>query len=71
MYAVNAEVLERLPADARVLHPLPRGAELPYELDEDFRIACFRQAANGLYVRMALLSLLAAEGQESRHATSA
>ncbi|HET6317767.1 MAG TPA: aspartate carbamoyltransferase [Chloroflexota bacterium] len=59
MYAVDGEVMARLPVGARVLHPLPRGPELPWELDEDPRIACFRQAANGLYVRMALLSLLA------------
>ncbi|MCA1645638.1 MAG: aspartate carbamoyltransferase [Chloroflexi bacterium] len=60
-YAVDAEVMARLPAHARVLHPLPRGPELPLDLDTDPRIACFRQAANGLYVRMALLELLAAE----------
>jgi aspartate carbamoyltransferase catalytic subunit len=60
-YTVDAEVLAQLPAEARVLHPLPRGPELPPDVDADPRIACFRQAANGLYVRMALLSLLAAE----------
>ncbi len=60
-YSVDSDVLARLPADARVLHPLPRGPELPAELDADPRIACFRQAANGLYVRMALLSLLASD----------
>jgi aspartate carbamoyltransferase catalytic subunit len=58
-FSVDAEVLERLPADARILHPLPRGPELPSELDDDPRIVCFRQAGNGLYVRMALLILLA------------
>ncbi|MGI9146776.1 MAG: aspartate carbamoyltransferase [Chloroflexota bacterium] len=58
--AVDAKILASLPADARVLHPLPRGPELLPELDSDPRIACFRQAANGMYVRMALLSLLAA-----------
>lgn len=58
-YAIDAELLAALPAEARVLHPLPRGPELPAELDGDQRVACFRQAANGLYVRMALLSLLA------------
>jgi aspartate carbamoyltransferase catalytic subunit len=42
-----------------VLHPLPRGSELPPEVDDDPRVVCFRQAGNGLYVRMALLSLLA------------
>jgi aspartate carbamoyltransferase catalytic subunit len=58
-YAIDAQLLAALPTEARVLHPLPRGPELPVELDVDPRVACFRQAANGLYVRMALLSLLA------------
>jgi len=58
-FDVDADVLRRLPDQARVLHPLPRGPELPPELDEDPRIVCFRQAGNGLYVRMALLTLLA------------
>jgi len=64
-YALDADVLRSLPPDARVLHPLPRGPELPAAMDNDPRIACFRQAANGLYVRMALLSLLAAERDSS------
>jgi aspartate carbamoyltransferase catalytic subunit len=59
-YAIDSGVLSELPIHARVLHPLPRGPELPHELDADPRIACFRQSANGLYVRMALLKLLAA-----------
>jgi aspartate carbamoyltransferase catalytic subunit len=58
-YTVDRDVLERLPASARVLHPLPRGSELPTDVDDDPRVVCFRQAGNGLYVRMALLSLLA------------
>ena len=57
-YAITKEIMERLPQHAIVMHPLPRGAELPPELDEDLRIACFRQARHGLSVRMALLSLL-------------
>lgn len=65
-YSVNRDVLDRLPSRAVVLHPLPRGPELPAELDADPRIACFRQAGNGLYVRMALLSLLAADTPASR-----
>jgi aspartate carbamoyltransferase catalytic subunit len=58
-YTVDRDVLKLLPATARVLHPLPRGSELPPEVDDDPRVVCFRQAGNGLYVRMALLSLLA------------
>jgi aspartate carbamoyltransferase catalytic subunit len=57
-YAVDDEILAKLPAEARVLHPLPRGPELPPEVDKDARVACFRQAANGLFVRMALLSVI-------------
>jgi aspartate carbamoyltransferase catalytic subunit len=57
-YAVDPDVLSRLPEHARVLHPLPRGPELPPEVDSDPRVVCFQQAGNGLYVRMALLSLL-------------
>jgi aspartate carbamoyltransferase catalytic subunit len=60
-YTVDRSVLDLLPASARVLHPLPRGSELPSEVDADPRVVCFRQAGNGLYVRMALLSLLAAQ----------
>ena len=57
-YVVDRELLTHLPQGARVLHPLPRGLELPAEVDDDPRVVCFRQAGNGLYVRMALLSLL-------------
>ncbi|XP_071450455.1 multifunctional protein CAD isoform X2 [Hetaerina americana] len=41
-----------------VLHPLPRLNEISPELDSDPRAAYFRQAEGGLYVRMALLSLV-------------
>jgi aspartate carbamoyltransferase catalytic subunit len=58
-YTVDTTVLAEMHSAARVLHPLPRGPELPPEVDSDPRLACFRQAANGLYVRMALLQELA------------
>jgi aspartate carbamoyltransferase catalytic subunit len=57
-YGVDAGVLSRMKERAIVLHPLPRGPELPLGLEGDPRVACFRQAENGLYVRMALLTLL-------------
>ncbi len=41
-----------------VMHPLPRVDELAYEMDADVRSAYFKQAARGVPVRMALLSLL-------------
>jgi len=41
-----------------VMHPLPRVDELAYDVDADPRSMYFKQAAYGLPVRMALLSLL-------------
>ena len=61
-YTVDPDTLARLPEHARVLHPLPRGPELPASVDGDPRVICFRQAGNGLYVRMMLLTLLTATG---------
>ncbi len=55
---INTHTMELLPLDAIVMHPLPRVNEIPAEIDQDPRAAYFRQAANGLYVRMALLELL-------------
>ena len=57
-YQVDANLLGRMKPSAIVLHPLPRGPELAVGLEADPRVACFRQAENGLYVRMALLTLL-------------
>jgi len=56
-YGVDAELLASMKPGAIVLHPLPRGPELPMGIESDRRVACFRQAENGLYVRMALLTL--------------
>jgi len=41
-----------------VMHPLPRVDELAYELDNDPRSMYFKQAARGVPVRMALITLL-------------
>lgn len=37
------------------MHPLPRQDEIPTTTDADPRSKYFRQAGNGLYVRMAML----------------
>jgi aspartate carbamoyltransferase catalytic subunit len=57
-YAINSSVLGRMKADALILHPLPRTVELDKSVDDDPRALYFRQARNGLYVRMALLTML-------------
>jgi len=59
-YVVDSSILERMSADAIVMHPLPRVDEIVPEVDQDPRAAYFRQAHNGLYVRMALLRMILA-----------
>lgn len=39
-----------------VMHPMPRVNEISVEVDSDPRAAYFRQAENGMYMRMALLA---------------
>jgi len=56
VYVVNEAILKRLKRNAIVMHPLPRVDEIDPAIDDDPRAAYFRQAQNGLYVRMALLA---------------
>ena len=55
---IDAEVMRKLPQKAIVMHPLPRVDEIATEVDSDPRAAYFRQARNGVAVRMAVLDLL-------------
>ncbi len=57
---IDAATMARLPATAVVMHPLPRVDEIDRDVDADPRAAYFRQAANGVALRMALLELLLA-----------
>ncbi|KAL6538443.1 Aspartate carbamoyltransferase 1, chloroplastic [Orobanche gracilis] len=57
-YIVNRDVLDVMQSHAVVMHPLPRLDEITVDVDDDPRAAYFRQAKNGLYIRMALLKLL-------------
>ena len=57
-YAIDSTVLQRMKSDSMILHPLPRTVELDKNVDNDPRALYFRQAVNGLYVRMALLTML-------------
>ena len=57
-FIVNSEIMNALPKKSIVMHPLPRVDEIvAAEVDSDPRAAYFRQAKNGLFVRMALLKL--------------
>ena len=57
-FAIDSSVVQRMKSDALILHPLPRTVELDQSVDSDPRAMYFRQAMNGLYVRMALLTML-------------
>jgi aspartate carbamoyltransferase catalytic subunit len=57
-YTVDAALLAKAKAHMIVMHPLPRVDEISTEVDLDPRAAYFRQMQNGVYVRMALLSLV-------------
>jgi len=58
IYIINEECLALMRPKAIIMHPLPRLDEITMAVDRDPRAAYFRQAQNGLYVRMALLSLV-------------
>lgn len=55
VYVIDREGLELMSKRSVILHPLPRLDEITPDVDDDPRAAYFRQAQNGVYVRMALL----------------
>jgi aspartate carbamoyltransferase catalytic subunit len=55
---IDEDAMKRLSGDAIVLHPLPRLDEIDPAIDADPRAAYFRQARNGVHIRMALLDMV-------------
>lgn len=58
VYRIDAESMTHMRKEAILMHPLPRVDEIAPEVDSDPRAAYFRQARNGLYIRMALLDMV-------------
>ena len=58
VYVINRTIIEKAKKGITILHPLPRVDEISTDVDDYKGAAYFRQAHNGLYVRMALLSLV-------------
>lgn len=58
VFRIDKATTKKMKKRAIIMHPLPRINEIAKEIDKDKRSAYFRQAENGLYVRMALLDLL-------------
>ncbi|MBU2576248.1 MAG: aspartate carbamoyltransferase [Nanoarchaeota archaeon] len=57
-FVINSLNIPLLQKDSRIMHPLPHIEEIKLSVEienNDSRVAYFRQAENGLYIRMALL----------------
>ena len=66
-YILNLSKLKFAKPTLSILHPLPRVNEINVDVDDDPRAHYFDQAANGRYVRMALiLKLLDTKGIDDR-----
>ena len=57
-YIIDMETMSALSENAIVMHPLPRVDEIDPAVDTDPRAAYFRQAHNGVFIRMALLQMV-------------
>ena len=55
VYRIDKASMARMRKYAILMHPLPRVDEISPAVDDDPRSAYFRQARNGLHIRMALL----------------
>ncbi len=58
-YLMTAETVSHFKEGAIIMHALPRVNEIALEVDDYPGAAYFRQAGNGLFVRMALIALVA------------
>lgn len=57
-YRIDRELLAQATPDVVVMHPLPRVGEIAADVDGTRHAAYFRQAFNGVPVRMAILALV-------------
>lgn len=57
-YRITEDSMRLMRPDAVLMHPLPRVGEIDPAVDSDPRAAYFREVNNGVYTRMALLSLV-------------
>lgn len=57
-YVVTLDLVKKAKTGITIMHPLPRVDEIAKEVDEYEGAAYFRQASNGVPIRMALLALV-------------
>ncbi len=58
VYRLEASMLSGVKPNMKILHPLPRVNEIDQDVDETPYAYYFKQAENGLYVRMAIIAYL-------------
>lgn len=58
VYVLRNKMLEKTRPNMRVLHPLPRVNEIHNDVDPNPKAYYFPQALNGVYTRMAIMSLI-------------
>lgn len=58
VYRLGASMLGNVKPNMKILHPLPRVNEIDQDVDETPYAYYFKQAENGLYVRMAIIAYL-------------
>lgn len=56
-YLLTQQILDTSQSDLCLLHPLPRVNEISPEVDDDPKARYFKQAQNGVYLRMAILAI--------------
>lgn len=59
IYVIDMTMVKQAKPGISIMHPLPRVDEISVEVDSYRGAAYFRQTANGVFVRMALLALVA------------
>ncbi|MHB1439197.1 MAG: aspartate carbamoyltransferase [Cuniculiplasma sp.] len=62
-YSFNQELVDRMKDNAIIMHPLPRVDEIDPKIDGNKRAYYFIEAANGVFVRMALIDLILRGGK--------
>ncbi len=58
VYRLEASMLGNVKKNMKILHPLPRVGEIDQDVDDTPYAYYFKQAENGLYVRMAIIAYL-------------
>jgi aspartate carbamoyltransferase len=58
LLTLNLNMFQRLSSDSLILHPLPRGSELPYDPKSDHRFQIYEQVRHGVAIRAAILALV-------------